>query len=571
VEATASGAWSDQEEVILNKQSVLPYLLRKVRRRIPSLILMTAANVGSAFFGVIFALGTRNVINSATSGSKAAFLSACLQQGGIILAIVLCLTLYRHLHAQLTAVLDRDWKQDLLHHLLHGDYEKVSAYHSGELINRLNNDVRAVNEGLLATLPGLASMVTRLGAVLAVLTAMDPLFTLVMAAAGVVVVTATAFARKKLKTLNKRVSESEGKVSGFMQEVLEKLLLVQAMDVSKEVERRTDALLADRYDLQRRRKNVSLLSNTCVSVLAYGSGFAALVWCAAGILNGTMTFGDLTAVTQLVSQLQGPFVNLSGFLPKYIAMTAACERLMELDSLSKNPESVQDTDVDTLYASLTSIRAGNLTFSYGRDHILKDTSFTLPKGAFAVVVGPSGIGKSTILKLLLGIFHPESGSLCLETDKETVPVSAQTRKLFAYVPQGNLLFSGTLRENLTLTCPDADEASVHQAIYVSCMDTYLSQLPDGLDTVLGENAHGLSEGQAQRLAIARAVLGGAPILLLDEITSALDAETEQLVLSRLSELPNRTIIAVTHRPAAIALADWILTVDGGKINAEKRV
>lgn len=553
----------------MKKHSIFRYLLHKTRRRIPAILLMTAAHVGSALFGVTFALGTKNVINSAISGVQADFYRACLKQAGIILGILLCVTLYRFLHDRLAAVLDRDWKQDLMHGLLHGDYSEVSEYHSGELLNRLNNDVRIVNEGLLTSLPGFASMFTRLGAVVAVLCVLEPYFTALLAALGLVVILLTGFARKKLRVLHKQVSAAEGKVSGFLQESLEKLMLVQAMHVEGEVERRADILLEERYLLQCRRRRVSLFANTCVSILSYTSTFVALVWCAFRVLHGAMTFGDLTAITQLVSQLQAPMVNLSGFLPKYIAMTAAAERLMEIDALCGRSEMEAEIDAAACYEKMTALQAKNLTFSYGRDLVLRESTFTLPKGAFAVIVGPSGIGKSTLLKLMLGIFKPNEGCLAMECTDGSVELSRRTRSLFAYVPQGNLLFSGTLRENLLLTRPDASEAEINEAVFVSCMDDYLTQLPDGLDTLLGENAHGLSEGQAQRLSIARAVLDGAPILLLDECTSALDTETERTVLQRLKNLSGRTCIAVTHRPAAMEIADWQLAVDGGAIVCRK--
>lgn len=383
----------------------------------------------------------------------------------------------------------------------------------------------------------------------------------IMAGIGAVVMLLTSVARKRLQAMNKEVSAADGKVSGFLQESLEKLMLIQAMDVAPEMERRADIHMEHRYVLQRKRRRYSVAANTCVSILTYGSGFVALVWSALGVFNGTMTFGDLTAITQLVGQLQGPFVNMSNFYPQYVAMLAACERLMELETLCGTADPSESQDGHTLYSEMTAISAEELTFAYDRDLVLAKSTFQLPKGVFAVVTGPSGIGKSTIFKLLLGIFRPTGGRLQVETHNSPVEISRATRKLFAYVPQGNLLFSGTLRENLLLTNPKATEEQIRQAVYCSCMDAYLPQLPDGLETVLGENAHGLSEGQAQRLAIARAVLGGAPILLLDEVTSALDAETERLVLQRLRELPDRTCIAVTHRPAAMELANWQLHVD----------
>lgn len=548
------------------KNNAIIWILRQIKRRIPALTVMTGAQVGHALLSVFFALGTRGVIDSATAGDPQAFIRACIRQGCIIAGILITMTLLRHLRDRLHADLDRDWKRRILHGLLHGDYAAVSSYHSAELLNRLNSDVARVNDGVLSIIPNAAAMVTRVIAAVVVLGTLDLRFTLLILALGCIVVTATGMMRKRLKELNKKVSEQDGKVSGFLQETMEKLLMVQTMDVSQEVERRADALMEERYATQRKRKNVSLVTNTGISLMSYGASFIALIWCAWRMLQGLMSFGSLTAVTQLVSQLQSPFVGLSGILPQYVAMIASAERLMELEEIEGEPAPIKE-DPHAMYNRMASIRATDLTFSYDRDRILSGTDFSLPKGAFAVITGPSGIGKSTLLKLLLGVFRPERGGLSLECDGRTIPLDRSTRRLFAYVPQGNLLLSGTLRENLTIVRPQATEEEIQQAVHISAMDDFLPQLPQGLDTVLGESGAGLSEGQAQRLAIARAVLGGAPILLLDECTSALDADTEQKVLGRIKSLPGRTCIAVTHRPAAIALCDWRLEVSDGKIRA----
>ena len=548
------------------QKSPLIWLTKQVRRRIPAILVMTAAQVVNALLSVIFALGTRGVIDSAVAGNMDAFLKACLYQAVIVAGMLISLTVLRHLKDRLQADLERDWKQRLLHGLLHGDYAAVSSYHSAELLNRLNNDVAKVNDGILTILPSAASMITRLVAAVVVLGTLDGRFTLVIVAVGAIVVVMTGLMRRRLKNLNKQVSKHDGLVSGFLQETMEKLLMVQTMDVSQEVENRADGLLADRYEIQRKRKNVSLLANTCISVMYHGAGFVALVWCAWRLLHGQMTYGSLTAVIQLVNQLQSPFVNLSGVMPKYIAMIASAERLMELQEIQGEPEPVEQAP-EEMYRNMTAIEAEDLTFSYDRDQVFCDSAFSLPKGSFAVITGPSGIGKSTLLKLLLGVFRPENGRLYLRGQGADVALDRSTRRLFAYVPQGNLLLSGTIRENLTIVKPDATQEELDLALHVSAMDAFLPQLPQGLDTVLGESGAGLSEGQAQRLAIARAVLGGAPVLLLDECTSALDAETEQTVLQRLKALPNRTYIAVTHRPAATALCNWRLEVSDGKIRS----
>ena len=549
------------------KGNTLFWIVKRIRRRIPALGLLTAAQIGHALLSVFFALGTRGVIDSAISGDTRAFFWACVGQGSIIGGIILCLTLLRHLRDRLSADLEMDWKQQLLHGLLHGDYAAVSRYHSAELLNRLNNDVAKVNGGVLSILPSAAAMVTRLVAAVVVLGTLDARFTLLLLPMGGVVIVATGLMRKRLKALNKKVSECDGKVSGLLQESMEKLLMVQAMDVSTQVEQRSDGLLTERYEIQRKRKNISLMTNTGISLMFYGAGFLALVWCARRLLLGQMTFGSLTAITQLVSQLQTPFVNLSGVLPQYVAMTASAERLMELEEIQGTPAPIGQ-DPHQMYAQMEALRARDLSFAYDRDEILNGADFTLPKGAFAVITGPSGIGKSTLLKLLLGIFRPSRGGLSITGQDGEMTLDRSTRRLFAYVPQGNLLLSGTLRENLTIVKPQATETEIQQAVYVSCMDEFLPQLPLGLDTPLGESGAGLSEGQAQRRAIARAVLGDAPILLLDECTSALDGDTEQRVLHRIKALPDRTCIAVTHRPAILELADWKLDVSEQGIRAE---
>ncbi len=544
-------------------KKLLPWMLKLLRPWIPALILLVVCNVASAVFSVWFALGSKAVIDAAQNRESQEFLSACLKQGALILAILADNVLIHGLRDRLNAIIDRDLKKQFLHGLLRGQFAQVSRYHTGDLLSHMNHDVQVLITSMLSILPSVASMITRLATAVSVLVAIEPKLTYVIILGGIVVVIVTGIVRKGLRGLNKRVSQAQGKVSGFIQETLEKLLMVQAMDISPVMESRADKLLKERYELHRKRKNIAIISHTFINVLAYGSSFGGLVFCASGILNGTMSFGTLTAVTQLITQIRGPFTNMSGIAPQYAAMCAAAERLMELDAVC-NTENMERKDPQEVYSKMTGIRAQELTFAYDRDYVFDHADFFLPKGSFGVIVGHSGIGKSTLLKLLLGIFPPSAGKLFLETEYGQFQVDSTTRRLFAYVPQGNLLLSGTLRENLLVTNPNATEEEIARAIYISAMDDYLPTLPQGLDTVVGENALGLSEGQAQRLSIARAILSDAPILLLDEATSALDDPTEKLVLDRISRLPDKTCIAVTHREAATQIADWSLEMQGGK-------
>lgn len=547
----------------MKENSVLRWTLRTIKPWIPALIVLVLCNVASALFGVWFALGTKDLIDTATQAQPQLFYEACIRLGLLILAIILNSILMHHLRDRLSAIIDRDLKKKMLTGLLQGDFSKISKYHTGDLLSMMNHDLATLISSIMTILPSVSSMFTKLFAALTALIAIEPKIAYVVLLAGIVVVIVTGLVRRNLKTLNKRASQAQGKVSGFIQETLEKLLMVQAMDISDVMEDRANTLLQDRYEILRRRKNISLISSTCLTVLAFGSSFGAMVFCASGIIQGTITFGTLTAVNQLINQIRTPITNMSGIAPQYAALSAAAERLMELDSISEI-DARERKDATTLYDQMTTIEARELTFAYDRDYVFDHASFLIPKGSFGVIVGHSGIGKSTLLKLLLGIFPAESGGLYLNTDSESVQLDRTTRKLFAYVPQGNLLLSGTLRDNLTVTNRNATQEEIDRAIYISAMDAYLPSLPEGLDTVVGENALGLSEGQAQRLSIARAILSNAPIMLLDEATSALDDATEKAVLSRIRELPGKTCIAVTHREAATQIADWSLEMQGGK-------
>ena len=429
------------------------WMWSRMRSRVPALIGLVLMQAVHALLCVLFALGSRGVIDEATSGDQQAFLRACLMQAGVIGGIVLFSVLMRHLRDKLQADLDRDFKKHFLGQLLSGEYAAVSAYHSAELLNRMNQDVARVCDGVLTLLPNATAMVVRLAAAIAVMGVLDMRFTLLIAAVGLLVIAATAAMRKRLKTLNRRVSEQDGRVSACVQEALENLLLIKAMDVSGEVEKRAEGLLDVRYDMQRKRKNVSLAAHAAVQVMAHGVGFAALCWCGYHVLLGSMTFGSLTAIIQLVGQLRAPFVGLSGVLPQYTAMLASAERLMELDELGGD-DLPATQDAKQLYAHMQSIAAQDVTFAYDRDRVLKKVSFALEKGCFAVITGASGEGKSTLLKLMMGIFSPEAGRMVLkmEGQQEQELDRSARRQLFG----GNACAGGC-------DLPDAECLQPHQS------------------------------------------------------------------------------------------------------------
>lgn len=549
---------------VLPNKKTLKWLFSHTKRRLLALGMLASSRVVCSCLSVVFAVTTKRVIDSATQRDSETFLHACLFLFAVMAVEVLLNTWSLHVQEKLAADLDRDMKQNMMHHILRSDYSEISRYHSGDLLFRLNSDVNNIVVSILAIASAATSLGAGLLAAVVVLSQMDLIFTIAIFCTCAVIAVVVMVIQRHMKKLQKAVSASSGKVSGFLQEVMEKLLIVQALDVSQEIEERSNEMLEVRWQYMRRRKNVSITMSLGSSILGYAGSFVTLIWCSRKLLRGLITFGDLTAMTSLVSQLQGPLLTIPAILPKFVTITASAERLMEIEEVAHQPDPVDGNTRPKLSDSL-SISVEDLSFSYTgklgeRKQVIKNVSCTLPTKGLTVITGPSGIGKSTLLKLLLGVYRPEGGAICFRSEDGTVPIDRSSRRFFSYAPQGNLLISGTIRENILLSNTTATEEELERAVYVSAVNEYLSELPNGLDTVLGENGAGLSEGQVQRISLARAVISGAPILLLDEVTSSLDAHTEQLVLERICALPDRACIAVTHRPAALKLADWELKV-----------
>ena len=551
----------------LIRKHTVRWIYNKIRHRIPSMILMALCTIISAYLGVKFAFITKVLIDGATNSDYDVVVWACVTLICFVVVRTGLSVLGIHISDKLVYDMERDFKRNLFHTVLTGNYADMTKYHTGDLIVRINGDASQVYGGVLSMVSSVAGLITSLVTAMVMLNSIATGFMIVMVCGSAVIALFTLLIQRKMKQLQLQGAKASSKVTGFIQESISKLLIVQALDVSKHMECRAENLLEEKWQVQRKRKNINILMNLGASLLAYVGSFAALLWCVVELYHGRITFGTLTATTALVAQLQGPLMALPKLIPQFVTITTAAERLMELEDIP--PQEPSDPSLRSeLYESMTGISAKDLTFAYDRSNVLEQISCNIPKGAMTVITGSSGIGKSTLLKLLLGVYRPNSGELVIDTASGSIPVSRATRCLFTFVPQGNLLLSGTIRENLVLCKPEATEAEIRSALYISALEDCIASLPEGLDTPLGENAAGLSEGQAQRLSLARALLSEAPILLLDEVTSSLDGETERVVLERIRALPDRTCIVVTHRPAVLELADFRLhfTEGGAEIS-----
>lgn len=527
------------------------------------LLLLQVLLGGSA---VLYALLLRGMVDFAAAGNWDGFLRYAAGFAALTAAQIILRAIGRALDEWCRAQLENLLKQRLFSCLLRKDYTSVTGVHSGEWMNRLTSDTVIVANGLTSILPSAGGMLVKMAGALAAILFLEPLFAAILIPGGAALLVLTYGFRKILKRLHKVIQEQDGLLRVLLQERLSSLMIVRAFSM----EQQTETLAAQAMDAHKqarmKRMRVSNLCNTGFSIAMNGLYAFGAVFCGFGLLQGTMTYGTLAAILQLILQIQSPFASITGYLPQYYSMLASAERLMEAESFpegneeSPYPASRTKEYYQHQFQSL-GLRGASFTYRPPTDTdqerpmpvVLRNIDLQIRKGEFVAFTGPSGCGKSTVLKLLMCLYPLDDGKrFLIDTDGTEHELTAAWRSLFAYVPQGNQLMCGTIREVIAFGDPTsmANEQQLWNALDIACAD-FVAQLELGLDTPLGERGTGLSEGQMQRLAIARAILSDRPILLLDEATSALDQMTEQHLLENLRAMTDKTVILVTHRDAVL--------------------
>ncbi len=527
------------------------------------ILVLSFGNIAAAGLTVCFSLISRTLVDSAVAAehsavAKNALLLAIVSAGSLALQ-----ALMSGISDTVKARLKNRHRQQLLSAILHKEFASASKYHSGELVNRIFSDVQVIAEGIVGIIPPLLGMVSRLCAATVVLWRFDPRFTLILLVLGSAMTFGGTVFKRKMKGLHKGVQREEDSVHAVFIEILENLRFVKASGSEKTMEARVEERQHGFFAAQMRRRNFSLFTHVSFGAVTELCWLITMVWGCFGIANGALSFGTLTAMMQLVGQIQSPLAGFPTLLQRFYSVSASAERLEELYSLPNESSDVNLPKKENPPVDFKKIQLENLQFVYDRNTVLSNVSGQISKGDFVAITGLSGGGKTTLFLLLLGIYKPADGKIEFITEGEAFLPSAATRALFSYVPQGNAIFSGSIRDNLMMLCENADEEMLWKAAKVACIDEFIDSLPQKMDTVLGERGLGLSEGQTQRLAVARAVAGRAPILLLDEATSALDEETEAAMLSNLSELNDTTCLIVTHRKAALSICNKQLQLENG--------
>ena len=443
-------------------------------------------------------------------------------------------------------------QQKMLERVLRSEWNSRKAMHSGDIVNRLEGDVNVVVGFLTETMPGALSTALLFIGAFCYLYSMDSTLALITVAVVPLCVVMSKFYVKKMRRLNRQVRDSDSKIQSVMQEIVQHTMLIRTLE--------GDQPMIGRLTESHRQLRQNIVSRTLFSVLSnltLNLGFAlsyllTFAWSAIRLSQGSLSFGGMTAFLQLVSRIQGPARSLAKLLPQSVAVITAAERLMELEDI---PEEEEGNPLFVQPPCCLNLK--NVSFRYDDNSpwVLKDFSYTFRPGTATAVMGETGAGKTTLIRMLLALTKPQK--------EETL--THLHRCNFVYVPQGNTLMSGTIRENLLLAKPDATDDEMRQALHTSCADFVLS-MPDGLDTPCSEQGGGLSEGQAQRIAIARALLRDRPVMLFDEATSALDTETEEQLLRNILATRKKTIVFITHRKMVCQFCDNILKVDSDTAN-----
>ncbi len=540
------------------------WLKREMRPYRASIAFNTVLSILSTLSSLAFAY----VVQFLVEGAEAKDFNVILIFSGILLGILALKigahVFYSYQSEKLRSKMMAEQRTKIYGDFLRVEYSRIGEYHSGDLINRITSDLSEVVVDTVGLPPSLISMAVQCVGAIAALVTLDPLFTGVYVLCGVIGGGVMALFRKKVKEYHKEFMRVDGEARSFMQEGLTSLLAIKAYKAENKLLNQSYSH-SEKYYRARMKRNVLRTFMTLLTTVLGNVGLIfAVIWCSIRMLDGVMEFGMMLSVILLLNQLQQPFSSVSGLIPVIFSRQASAERLEEITSLA-NGESTQSKTAIS-YQQLSAVELADVSFDYGREKVLNGVSMSLHKGETVCIIGNSGSGKSTLFKLLLGVYAPTVGTISLQTtDGKALPYSECSADIFAYVPQGNFLFTGTIRDNLLFfTDNEVNDESIYAALSIAQAE-FVFELPEKLDTMLLERGAGLSEGQQQRLAIARALLSKRPILLLDEATSALDSETEKELLRAIQSLKDRTCVLVTHRPAALSIADRVYEILDGKV------
>ena len=504
---------------------------------------------------------SKSLIDSATTGDSKNLINWLIILGLIIFGSIFLEALNNLLTTYCSTRMSNSIQKKLYSHLSESEWLELSKYHSVNLLTRLNTDVSTITSTVVSTIPSVISLLVMLISSFFALMTLDA----TMAVIAIIIFPLCGilgkFFGQKLKKIYIQSQDQDVKYKSFIQETLQNNIIVKTFCMEKFNILKLDTLQQEKLMLQLKS---SILSSFAGLFLALGGGlgyFLTFLWGASNLSKGVTTFGTMTAMLQLFSSIQAPIYALASYIPQIIRSFASIDRLLELENIPS--EQITSGDINTLASD---IKIDNVTFTYNNSStVLKNLSLNISDGETVALVGPSGQGKTTIIRLLLSLIHPTKGNIYIYNKNNWETINKKHRESISYIPQGNTLISGTIRENLLYGNNNANDQELENACKMACAWDFIDKLDNKLDTFIGEKGLGLSEGQAQRLSIARAFLRKKSILILDEATSALDSETEVSILKSVKNLEHKpTCIIITHRPTALEICDKVYMIKNGE-------
>ena len=506
---------------------------------------------------LLWVLACKYAIDIATGIKEGSLLTTGILIGALMLIQIASRAASRWIHAVTGNKVRNRMRRDVFARLLRCDWLHLQRHHTGDLINRLEGDVSSITTLMTETVPAAIVAATQLLASFVLLFTMSPLLAVAIFITLPICLAVSRVYVKKMRRLNRDVRDSDSRIQSVLQESLQHKELIKSLEQNDSTEQQLSDLQSRLQNQIANRTKFSLGAYILIQ-LGFATGYViAFMWGVDSLSNGLITYGTMAAYLQLVGLIQRPTMDLSRYIPGIVSSLTAAERLYEIEDIP-----IERQGDAVMLTETAGVRFKDVTFRYeeGKRYILDHFTFDFPPNSCTAIVGETGAGKTTLIRLLIALINPLSGSIELYNGKEKYESSTLTRRNFVYIPQGNSLVSGTIRENLLMGNPEATDEEMRQALHIACAE-YVLELPDGIDSPITERGGGLSEGQAQRIAVARSLLRPGSILILDEVTSALDEATEQEMLKRLTQSQiGKTLIFVTHRPAVIDYCTQVLRI-----------
>lgn len=554
---------------------------------VPFLIFSIIVNIIFALIGIYNVTVSKSLIDSAISGDSDATIRWLIIMLVITLISMLSSPITSFMSTHSSIKLTQNIQRKIYQHIQCSDWLEQSKFHSVSLLTRVTSDVSNISSAILGTIPSLVSLTVTLVGSFYTLISWAPSIAFAAVFIGPFLILVGKYFSRKLKDLYKEAQEEDVKYRSFMQESIQNIMIVKTFCMEKINMHRLVEIQNNKYKIAMRNTKLSVMTSISMSFCSSIAYFTIFTWGVLNIAKGVSTYGTFTGMLQLYSKVQAPFSSLASMIPGLISTIAAAERLMEIEAIpvEKMADEKELDDIGSLEVALDSISSkvsstfnkpnivfDNVSFAYkANNNILNNINLTIDAGETIAFVGPSGEGKTTMIRLILSLINPTEGNILLSEGNLVKEINRNYRELISYVPQGNTLFSGSIRDNLKYGNPYASDDEIKAALKNACALDFVNELEDGLDTMIGEKGVGISEGQSQRIAIARSFLRERPILILDEATSALDPETEVNVLKAVRALPTKpTCIIITHRPSALNICNRIMKLEKGHIREVSR-